>query len=165
MFRRFQVDNQLELRRLLDGEVCRFCAFQDLVNVNRRAAIQLRKVRTVRHQAAAICILFRRIDCRQPVSVNKCENLLSMSIEHPVAADEDRSGSLPFNKRKAVAEIFRISRFYGNERQGFSAGPAAFRCLNCVEHVGLAGFERTATRDNRVTTSLSNSKRFVTKSA
>ncbi len=49
--------------------------------------------------------------------VNKRENLLAMSIEHPVTADEDRSNPFLFYPRKTVRQIFRICRFYGNERK------------------------------------------------
>ncbi len=34
---RFEIDNQLELGRLLDGEIRRFCSSQDLVHVHSRA--------------------------------------------------------------------------------------------------------------------------------
>src|SRR5258706_9490384 len=40
-----EVDHQLELRRLLDGEVGRLRAFQDLVHVRSCATIEIREIR------------------------------------------------------------------------------------------------------------------------
>src|SRR5262245_37131505 len=48
--RGLEVDDQLELRRLFDRQVRRPRALQDAVDVRRRAAVHVVKVRTVRHQ-------------------------------------------------------------------------------------------------------------------
>src|SRR5262249_8722790 len=49
-----EVDDQLELRRLLDGQVGRFCTFEDLVDLDRRAAPGLIDAVAVVHQPAGL---------------------------------------------------------------------------------------------------------------
>src|SRR2546426_11643472 len=48
-----EVDHQLELRGLLDGEVSRFGPFQDLVDMACGFSKKIRRVRSVAHQAAS----------------------------------------------------------------------------------------------------------------
>src|SRR5262245_55350209 len=50
-----EVDDKVELRRLLDGKLARLRAFQDAVRVVRRAPVCRRKVRSVREQAPGFC--------------------------------------------------------------------------------------------------------------
>ena len=52
--RGFEVDDQLELRRLLDGEVGRLRALEDLVDVYGGAADEIGHVHCVSHQAACL---------------------------------------------------------------------------------------------------------------
>jgi hypothetical protein len=47
-----EVDQQLELRRLLNGKVARSCAFENAVHVDRSAAKLFRGVHTVRSETA-----------------------------------------------------------------------------------------------------------------
>src|SRR5438552_17898977 len=49
-----EVDHQLELRRLLNGEVARFGALQDLVDEDRRAPLEIGRIRIIGHQATGI---------------------------------------------------------------------------------------------------------------
>src|SRR5204862_5127017 len=46
------VDDELELGRLLDRQLCRLGALQDACDVGRRAAVHVGEVRAVGHQAA-----------------------------------------------------------------------------------------------------------------
>jgi len=50
----FQIDHQLELSWLLDGQVSRVSALQDLVNIHGRASPQVRSVRSIAHQAPSV---------------------------------------------------------------------------------------------------------------
>src|SRR6266540_4482209 len=50
----FEIDDQLELRRLLHGKVCRLRALEDLVHVDGRALVDILAVRVVAHQAAGL---------------------------------------------------------------------------------------------------------------
>src|SRR4030095_8071529 len=47
---RLQIDDELELHRLLDRQVSRLGTLKDLVHVNGRAAIQVESVRAVGHE-------------------------------------------------------------------------------------------------------------------
>src|SRR5215510_438210 len=55
------IDNQLERRRLLDRKITRLRALQDLVNVSGGTPVHVQIVRTVRHEAAGVDVLPRRI--------------------------------------------------------------------------------------------------------
>src|SRR5262252_3918004 len=50
------VDDQLELRGPLDGEICGFGGLEDRVDVRRGAPELIRKVWTVRHDASGVPI-------------------------------------------------------------------------------------------------------------
>src|SRR5262249_17782123 len=52
--RRLEVDDELELGGLLDGEVGRLGALEESVDVAGRAAMQVGKVRPIGHQPAAV---------------------------------------------------------------------------------------------------------------
>src|SRR5882672_1600947 len=54
---RFQIDHQLELRRLLDGDVGRLGAFQDLVDVTGAIPALDAVAGSVSHQAAVFCVI------------------------------------------------------------------------------------------------------------
>src|SRR5262249_34507696 len=60
-----KIDNHLELRRSLDGNVSRLGAFEYLVHVTRCAPIRLGKARTVGHEQARVGILFQSTYRRQ----------------------------------------------------------------------------------------------------
>src|SRR2546425_10499175 len=51
-FRGLQVDHELELSRLLDRQIAGFRAFEDLVDVGRRAVIEIRIVSTIGNQTS-----------------------------------------------------------------------------------------------------------------
>src|SRR5215471_3581573 len=57
-----EVDDELELRGLLDGEVARRGAFEDLVDVERGAPKQVNNVRAVGHEATGLSVLLQLID-------------------------------------------------------------------------------------------------------
>src|SRR5262245_4623002 len=65
--RGFQIDDQLELGRLLDREVGGFRALEDLVDVRCRASPQLVGVGAVRHEATSLYVFARPVDAGQPV--------------------------------------------------------------------------------------------------
>src|SRR5258707_15544723 len=49
-----EVDDQLELRRLLDGQVAGFCTLENPVHVHSSAPIHINSVRAIGHEAPAI---------------------------------------------------------------------------------------------------------------
>src|SRR5262245_7068471 len=56
-----EVDDQLELRGLLDGEVAGLRTLEDAVDVGGRAAELVGKVRAIRHQAAGHRVLAEHV--------------------------------------------------------------------------------------------------------
>src|SRR5437899_5108929 len=50
-----EVDDELKLRRLLDGEVARFGALQDLIHEMRSTATHILEIFSVGHEAASVC--------------------------------------------------------------------------------------------------------------
>ena len=52
--RGLEIDNQLELYRLLDGQVSRFGSFQDLIHVGGSALEHIGETRSIRHQTASL---------------------------------------------------------------------------------------------------------------
>src|SRR3979409_1016370 len=64
---RLEVDDQLELRWLLDGKVAGLGAFENLVHVGSGAPKQISKVRSIGHQAPGIHTLSPWVHCRQAV--------------------------------------------------------------------------------------------------
>src|SRR5262245_35738752 len=53
-FRRLQIDDKLELRWLLDWEICRPRALQDFVHVDSYAPVAVREVPAVGHEPAGL---------------------------------------------------------------------------------------------------------------
>jgi len=60
----FEVDDQLESRRLLDGEIGGFGALEDLVYIHRAASKQVVDVRAIGEETAAATRLLRRREVR-----------------------------------------------------------------------------------------------------
>src|SRR6267378_6972118 len=63
----FEIDYELELRRLLDRQVGWLGAFEDSVDVSRRLPELTREARPERQQTAGVRIFPPLEDCRQPV--------------------------------------------------------------------------------------------------
>jgi hypothetical protein len=55
--RGLEVDHQLELRRVLDGQVNGLSLFQDLVHERRRAPLQIEKVCAIRDETTGLRVL------------------------------------------------------------------------------------------------------------
>src|SRR5438128_3159583 len=85
--RRLQIDHQLERRRLLDGEVRRLCALEDLIDEGRGLAELFTDACSVRNEAAGLHVFTRGIDHRQPVFRRQRRGLLPEHeherIDHP----------------------------------------------------------------------------------
>ena len=100
LFRRIQINYQLELRRLLDRDIRGFGAFEDLVYVSSSAVIQVTEIRSVRHQTPASSIFPRCVNRRESIFGCKVENLLSVSVEHPISTNEKGALLAIFHRRK-----------------------------------------------------------------
>src|SRR5215475_4594328 len=76
--RRFEVDDQLVLRWRLHRQIGWLLAFQDAVDVTRRAPILIDEIRPVGDQAAIADIKTGVVDDRQSVPSRKRKDQLSM---------------------------------------------------------------------------------------
>src|SRR5262245_39751996 len=60
LFRRLQVDDELEFFRLLDREIGGLRAFEDFVHVSRGTAVEIGHIHAVEHETASLHILWSR---------------------------------------------------------------------------------------------------------
>src|SRR5712691_8544951 len=74
-----EVDHQLELGWLLDGEVGRLCSLEDFVDVDGGASEQVQKTRSIRHEPASLDELPVFVDRREPALCRETEDLSSMN--------------------------------------------------------------------------------------
>src|SRR5207247_1276572 len=77
-----QIDHQFELGRLLDGQVRRFRSLENLAYVDRGAPIQIRKIRSVGHEAASLDIVPGLEDSRQPMLCREIREASSLKLEY-----------------------------------------------------------------------------------
>src|SRR6266516_656283 len=80
--RGFEIDNQLEFGRLLDGQVRRLRSLEDLAHVASGAPIQIRKVRSVGHEAAGLDIAPEVEDRWQPMLCREVREASSLKLEY-----------------------------------------------------------------------------------
>ncbi len=103
-----QVDDQLELRWLLDGEVGGFRALEDLVHVSRGPSEQIAKVWPVGHQAAGVHDkLTLVVNGREPVLGREFDEAGSLRIKEPGRRDDERLSPILTHLRKRGHEIVR----------------------------------------------------------
>src|SRR5262249_362047 len=81
LFRRFEIDDELELSRLLHREIGWFGAFQNLVNVSGSAAVQVGETRAVAHKAPSLHIFWKGEHRWEPTLCRQIYDLLSLRIE------------------------------------------------------------------------------------
>src|SRR5207245_9287375 len=105
----FEVDDQLELGGLFDGEVGGLCAFEDLVDVGCRASNLVVKVHRIGHEAACLNKLplspYRRYlalgrEVHEGFSILSCQK---------TRGPEKRVGALPGHGDKGALEPARSS--------------------------------------------------------
>src|SRR5262249_23685736 len=85
----FQIDDELELCRLLDWQVRGLCAFQDFVHVSCGAAIQVGIAHAVEHEAPIFHIFWPVVYRWQPALYRAVCNLLSLRNKDFVRQYED----------------------------------------------------------------------------
>src|SRR5215813_7809827 len=78
----FEIDNELELLRLLHREVGGLGALQDLVNIRSRAVVQVAKTHAVAHEPSSFDKFRKRVDYGQPIFDREFDDLRSLRIEH-----------------------------------------------------------------------------------
>src|SRR5262249_5594006 len=73
-----QINDQLELRRLLDGQVAGFGTFEDLVHIGGRTPLHLGRINSIGHESAWLNKHPELIDSGNPMSGRKIDDGLSM---------------------------------------------------------------------------------------
>src|SRR6266566_8199014 len=79
---RLEVDHQLELGGLLDGEVSGLGAFEDLVHINSGTPKQIGEIRAIRHQASSLDKLPQLVHCWDSVLGCQIRDAASFVEEH-----------------------------------------------------------------------------------
>src|SRR5499426_3154954 len=100
-----EIDNQLELRRLLYGEIRGLGALEDLVHVDRGAPPDVRQSRAVGHEGPGFRILPLRKDRRQPVLSREICESCSVGTERWICHDEERAHALLGQGRERAVEL------------------------------------------------------------
>ena len=90
----FEIDEQLELGRLVDRQVARVVALQNASDVDAVATIRIRQVVAVAHQAARRDVLAARIDRRDCVARREGDDLIAPVEVERIGRDDERRGPL-----------------------------------------------------------------------
>jgi hypothetical protein len=77
---RVEIDDQLELCRLLDRQITRLLALEDAIDVASGAPVPVDRVGAVGHQPAAGREVAIGVDRRQTVAVGKLDNQLAVDV-------------------------------------------------------------------------------------
>src|SRR3972149_2493341 len=80
-FRCFQIDDELELHRLLDWNVCGLGALEDLIHVDGSAPEQLGPIHTVGHEPPVFYECIAIVHRRQPSLGRKVNDPCPMSVD------------------------------------------------------------------------------------
>src|SRR5438094_7546792 len=104
-FRSLEVDDQLELRRLLDGQVAGLGALEDLVHVDGGAPPLVAQTGPIGHQAARLHVLRDGADRREPVPQRELSDLGSHVELHGTAGDDERVGSCPGHRGEHALQL------------------------------------------------------------
>ena len=86
---RFQIDDELELRRLLHRQISGLGAFQNLVHISGGAPVHVGKARAVKHEATSVHKLCPFVYRREPILCRELGNLCSVRIDHGASKHED----------------------------------------------------------------------------
>src|SRR5215472_10962222 len=93
-FRRPKIHHQLELRRLLDGQVSGPGALEDLVHVGCCAPVEVREACPIGHETTDLRVLPVRVHRRQTVLVRELRDADPLAREDWIEKDHERMGTL-----------------------------------------------------------------------
>src|SRR5262249_10594257 len=103
------VDDQLELRRLLHGQVGRLGTFQDLIDVGRGATEVVTDVDAVAHEAAGLRIFSRAVHGRQTALGGEALKARAIERKHRVRQYEQSLCTLSRHRGEGAVKLFRAS--------------------------------------------------------
>src|SRR6266404_867078 len=89
LFGRFQIDDELELLRLLHCKIGGLGAFQDLIHISGSAPEQIVNTRPVSHETPVFHKFWPGVCRRKPALYRQLYNLYSMSIEDDASQHND----------------------------------------------------------------------------
>src|SRR4029453_288044 len=112
-----EVDDQFKFGRLLNRQVGRLGAFENLVYVRRCATKIVYEVLAIAHQTTSVHLLAEREHRGHPAFECKVSNLLSLLDEECVSGDDDRSGTLLVHAREGTLDFLRCCCLHGPDLQ------------------------------------------------
>src|SRR5262245_50950336 len=106
-----EVDDQLELARLLDRQVGGLRALEDLVHEGRRAALQIEIVCPINHETVSLYVLRYPMHRRQArLRGTVCDLFAQIQAEDGVIEDHERVRSFPGHRSEGAVELLRAPR-------------------------------------------------------
>ena len=88
-----EIEDQLDLRGLLDRQVSGLLAFENAAGVDAALTVRIRKAVSVADEAACYSVLSKWVHRGHRVAKGQCGELLAPAIEEWIAADHERAGS------------------------------------------------------------------------
>src|SRR5262249_43904072 len=108
-----EVDYKFEFGRFLDRQVGRLGAFENPVDVCRRAPEIVCEMLAIAHQPAGVYLLTEWKYRRHPMLACKFSDLLPLLDEECVGHDHDRPRVLSAHFRKGTIDLLRGCGFHG----------------------------------------------------
>ena len=99
-----EVDDQLELRRLLDRQVGRLGTFENAIHEIGRASIQTENVHSIANEAARLRV-FLGPDRRQPICERKCRDSSKARGKLSVLGNDNRIDSALGHRHKGAVKL------------------------------------------------------------
>src|SRR6185295_5631688 len=127
----FEVDDQLELRRLLDWEVRGLRALEDLVHIGGRSPKRISEARSIGHEAPDIDEIPRRVHGRQAMLCRQVHEASSLAVEDGAPQYGQSADARPGHLREGPVELGGTLRL--NELKPYSQGPCCDFCW--LQHV------------------------------
>ena len=121
--RGLEVNNKFELVYLLNRQLSRFHAFKNSTGVDTAFVIALTEHGSIAHQAADFDVLADFVKRRNSVTCRKRDNVLALTVEERVGANNKRIGPLLDNCRENLIEVV-----FSNCTQYIELDPKSARC-------------------------------------
>jgi hypothetical protein len=111
--RGLQVNHELELGGLLDGEVGKLGALEDAVEVRRPVPIHTRQIDPIAHEATGPHKVREPVHRRRSASRREGDDRRSLSQEHPILEHRECLHALLVQCSEGALDLFRIARPHG----------------------------------------------------
>src|SRR5262249_27891412 len=102
---RLEVDHELELRGLLDGQIGRLRALENLIDVGGGAPPDIRQARAVRHEPPALDIFPQAVCCGHVTGCCEVCEPCAMKLKHRVGHDDECLRALLGHRRERALEL------------------------------------------------------------